>query len=346
VGGVVGDPVTLVVLRPGAGGDSNSYTLVGVDRREVPFPPTAEADFTIDAPIQANGGDLIGLYSSDVAGAVCSVNSDAFAPASLVLGVAGSTLDYENDDFALTPGRLMSPLGSVPNERANVWATVVQAADATVTGTVLDGSLTPGDVGAYAFTVTNNGPGSGELVFSGTLPNSLNLLAAVAGSGTCTVSGTAVRCSFPDLAAGASAPVSIIAQAPAPGTYSTVASVSAPDDRVPANDTAVATLTVAAAPARQALPLPCKTVLLKGLSLKLAKHVIAARNCKLGKVTKAASKTVKKGLVISTSPRAGRTLANGARIKLVESSGRPKKKRGQRSTDPGRLASRRGSLTS
>jgi hypothetical protein len=328
--GAAGDPVTLVVLRPGAGGDPNAYTLVDADRRQVPFPPPVHGlDFTIDTPIRANGGDLIGLYSSGIANTTCFVDSEAFAPANMILGVAGSVLDYENGDFALTPGRLMTALGSWENARANVWATVVQAADATVTGAVLDGSLEPGDVGAYAFTVTNNGPGSGEIVFSGTLSNSLPVLSAVAGSGTCTVSGPAVRCSFPDLPAGASAPVSIIVQAPAAGTYTTTASVSATDDRAPANNTAAATLTVVTAPARQTSPLPCKTVLLKGLSLKLAKQVIAARNCKVGKVTKAKSKKVKKGLVISTSPGAGKTLANGAKIKLVQSSGRPKKKRGK-----------------
>jgi beta-lactam-binding protein with PASTA domain len=69
---------------------------------------------------------------------------------------------------------------------------------------------------------------------------------------------------------------------------------------------------------------------LKGLSLALAKRVITAVNCKLGKVTKAASKKVKKGVVISSSPGAGKTLANGTKIKVVQSSG-PSRKKGRTS---------------
>jgi eukaryotic-like serine/threonine-protein kinase len=57
-------------------------------------------------------------------------------------------------------------------------------------------------------------------------------------------------------------------------------------------------------------------------TLAAAKRKITAGHCKLGKVTKAKSKTVPKGKVISQSPRAGKKLARGAKVNLVRSRGK------------------------
>jgi len=59
----------------------------------------------------------------------------------------------------------------------------------------------------------------------------------------------------------------------------------------------------------------------KGKRLAAAKRKIAAGHCRTGKVTKARSKTVKKGRVISQRPRPGRKLARGSKVNLVVSRG-------------------------
>ncbi|HWF34321.1 MAG TPA: PASTA domain-containing protein, partial [Solirubrobacteraceae bacterium] len=95
-------------------------------------------------------------------------------------------------------------------------------------------------------------------------------------------------------------------------------------DPTPADNAATATLTVTAPPVP---PRPsCKTVKLAGAPLAVAKVALPALNCKIGKTTKKASKQIPKGDVISTSPGAGKTLANGTKVNLVVSSGPPKKK--------------------
>jgi PASTA domain len=57
-------------------------------------------------------------------------------------------------------------------------------------------------------------------------------------------------------------------------------------------------------------------------TLAAAKRKITAGHCRLGMVTKAKSKTVPKGKVISQSPRAGKKLARGAKVNFVLSRGR------------------------
>jgi beta-lactam-binding protein with PASTA domain len=68
----------------------------------------------------------------------------------------------------------------------------------------------------------------------------------------------------------------------------------------------------------------CHVVSLSGVSLKLAKSVITALGCSVGKLTTAASTTVPKGDVISISPKSG-TVAANTKIAIVSSSGKPKK---------------------
>jgi hypothetical protein len=52
-------------------------------------------------------------------------------------------------------------------------------------------------------------------------------------------------------------------------------------------------------------PPQCQVVSLKGTPLAVAKAVLVALHCTVGKVSRATSKTVAKGLVIGTTPTAG-----------------------------------------
>lgn len=157
------------------------------------------------------------------------------------------------------------------------------------------------------------------------------MVAAFASAGSCTVAGQAVTCTISGLAPGASVPIGVIVSAPSVGTYADQASVAAGlPDPTPADNLATATLTVTAPPIISGTPLPppapkCTVVSLAGAPLAVAKGVITALGCKVGKVTSKRSKKVAKGLVISTTPGAGSYAANTT-VDIVKSSGKPKKK--------------------
>jgi hypothetical protein len=65
----------------------------------------------------------------------------------------------------------------------------------------------------------------------------------------------------------------------------------------------------------------CVVPKVKGKTLRGAKRAIKKAHCSPGKVTRAFSKSVKKGRVISQKPRPGKKLAAGARVRLKVSKG-------------------------
>ena len=60
----------------------------------------------------------------------------------------------------------------------------------------------------------------------------------------------------------------------------------------------------------------------KTQTLLAAKRTIARANCRVGKIRRAYSKTVKRGRVISQTPRPGTVLPNRGKVSLVVSRGR------------------------
>jgi eukaryotic-like serine/threonine-protein kinase len=60
---------------------------------------------------------------------------------------------------------------------------------------------------------------------------------------------------------------------------------------------------------------------LKGKTLSAAKRAIKSHACSVGKIGHAASRTVKKGHVISQKPKPGGRLKHGAKVNLVVSRG-------------------------
>jgi hypothetical protein len=68
----------------------------------------------------------------------------------------------------------------------------------------------------------------------------------------------------------------------------------------------------------------CLVPKVKGKKLAAAKTAITHAHCAVGKITKAASKTVAKGKVISQKPPPGKHLTAGAKVNLVVSKGRKK----------------------
>jgi hypothetical protein len=70
----------------------------------------------------------------------------------------------------------------------------------------------------------------------------------------------------------------------------------------------------------------CLVPKLKGKSLSAAERTIKAHGCGVGKVSHAYSKTVKKGDVISQKPGPGHRLAPSARVSVVVSKGKRRRK--------------------
>jgi hypothetical protein len=66
----------------------------------------------------------------------------------------------------------------------------------------------------------------------------------------------------------------------------------------------------------------CKVPNVKKMKLAAAKRELKAGDCIVGKVKSVFSATVKKGLVISQSPRPGKTLGPGGKVNLVVSRGK------------------------
>lgn len=69
-------------------------------------------------------------------------------------------------------------------------------------------------------------------------------------------------------------------------------------------------------------PPPCKVPKLRGKSLAAAKRAISKSGCALGHVKHKRSRSVRKGRVISNTPRAGSKHRHGAKVALVISRGR------------------------
>jgi uncharacterized repeat protein (TIGR01451 family) len=311
-----GTPLTLLLLRHSGTG----YKVVGFDSETLPnpLPVSGIATFNISSPITVTGEEVLGLYSS--AATVACYFSGGTIP-------AADTISAQLPAGPPSVGTVYTPtVANAPGFLINVSAELTQSLDAGIAGSAAPATVTAGGAAEYAFTVSNSGVSTAPVTFTDAVPGGLTILSAVAGSGICSTAGPTVTCTISGLHPGSSAPVSIIVSAPTAGKYADAATVAASlTDPNPANNVAVATLTVNAPPAPP--PAACKTIALGGYPLSLAKLVIPALNCTVGKVTSKASKTVHKGLVISTSPGAGATLAAGSAVNIVTSSGPPKKKK-------------------
>ncbi len=320
-GATIGTPLSLLLLRPSGG----SYKVVGFDSEALPnpLPVSGIAEFPLAAPITVTGGELLGLYGTSGTVA-CYFGGGSSIPAAEMIS-AGVTA------VAPSIGAIYTPSVSAGSILANVSAELKQSFDAALNGSATPSTISAGGVSDYSFTVSNSGISAAPATFIDGIPSGLTILSAVAGSGACSTAGQTVSCAISNLPPGASVPVSIVVSAASAGSYADTATVTAgseglPDSN-PANNTAAATLTVSV-PSPGAPPAPpmCKVVGLAGTPLTVAKAVIAALNCKVGKVTSKSSKSIHKGLVLSTSPGSGATLAAGSVVNLVTSSGPPKKK--------------------
>jgi uncharacterized delta-60 repeat protein len=99
----------------------------------------------------------------------------------------------------------------------------------------------------------------------------------------------------------------------APDGKIVVAGYSGPEGGAGPNDFAVVRYLAA--------PPPCKVPNVRGKKLAVAKARIKKARCTVGKVSRKLSKRVKKGRVLSQSPRAGVTVPSGSKVNVVVSKG-------------------------
>ena len=314
-GDASGGSLALLVLRPTGSG---SYAIVGFDSETLPNPLPAVATFTLASPIAVTGGEQLGLYYNSGALEQCFYTGGGGIPKADTW-TAGTPAAAPTVGATYTPSIAMATGGVL-----NVAAELMPNEDVSVTGAAMPSAITAGGVGEYLFAVSRSGPGVAPITFADTVPNGLRILSAVASFGTCAVAGQAVSCTIDGAGAtGAGASVSIVVAASSAGAFTDTAGVStsSPDPHAGDNTTS-ATLTVNPPAAS-----PCKTIALAGAPLAVAKTVIPALNCKLGKITKKTSNRVHKGNVISSNPGPGKTLVAGSAINVVVSSGPPKKRK-------------------
>jgi hypothetical protein len=158
------------------------------------------------------------------------------------------------------------------------------------------------------------------------VPKGLSVLAAISGSGSCVTSGQLVTCTTEALAPGSTTTISIVVKTSAPGSFTDTATAASSLFSDPNTANNVASADLAVTPIPTAAP-GCRIVALKGVPLGTAKSVLRGLNCTVGKVSKKASKSVRKGDVLSTSPGSGSRRA-GTKVAIVVSSGKPKHARG------------------
>jgi FG-GAP-like repeat/PASTA domain len=69
-------------------------------------------------------------------------------------------------------------------------------------------------------------------------------------------------------------------------------------------------------------PMLCNVQFVKGKTLPITRRRLARGHCRVGKIRRAYSKTVKRSRVISEKPKSGTMLPRGAKVDLVVSRGR------------------------
>jgi uncharacterized repeat protein (TIGR01451 family) len=324
-GAASGAQAELVVLSINVAAEE--LTVVGTDTETLSttgLPVDGVQTFTLQSPIEVQGGDVITLYfpGSTSPGVTCDWSDSSITEET-------SGLDEAS---APTTGEQFSPVGgdagaSDANSLLNLGATLTPLSyDAGVSLSSGPSGAVVGQPAVLSATITNHGPLPGPVTFTDPVPSGLTVESVSVGSGSCSVSAgvNIVTCTTGSLSAGQSTQAVIVVKPTAAQSYSDSGTVSLPvgaTDPNSANDTASTTLVVSKIPAAP----KCLVPKLGGEPMALAKQLLPLLDCKVGKVKKATSKSVAKGDVISTSPGAG-SYAAGKSIGVTVSSGKPKPK--------------------
>jgi hypothetical protein len=310
--GSPGGKMDMVMLRPT--GTLGEYTVVGADDETLPSPiPTNHiSTFSLSSPIVVQAGDVLGLVIPALSPTAC-----------LYEAVTGDNF-VDGPHGALSVGEALKANSSGEKTLLNIGAELIQSVDVSLTESITPASGGPG-VALISLTPGGTWPSSIGATVTDIVPPGLKVLAAgVSGHGTCSVTGQTVTCALTSPEAGSPVPViDIVVSSSTPGSYANQALITpALPDSKPADNTASATLTVTAPNP----PVKCTVIALKGTTLSLAETALKALHCHIGKVKKVSSKTVHKGLVVSTTLKPGTSAPANASVGISVSSGKPKKR--------------------
>ncbi len=294
------------------------------------------ATFNLPQPIAVGAGDALALYGSR--NAICYSSGISTPSKDTVIAYPFSSAPTAGQTLSFSGGGGSSP----PRTTLNVAAAVVQGEDAGVTMSASSGTLAGGQA-RLSSTVTNAGPLSGPITFTDNVPAGLTVTAAVAGQGTCTVSGQQVTCTVGGLNPGTSVPVDIVVVAASAGSFgnSVAVSTARPDPNA-SNNAATATLVVAAVPVvnpvvNRVVSSPsapkCVVPNLRSTPKPIATRVLTLLGCKVGRTRSVRDRRVPRGDVIRTAPGAG-TYAHGRTVGLTRCP--PGRRRRSRSVTPTR----------
>ena len=205
---------------------------------------TAPAGWTCTAPSLGGAGTITCTDGSNLA-------LNATANFTLLLQVAAGTASGTNIANTATA----TATNIVPNLTTNTATASVIVANANSTDMAIVKTATPsptvadGDTIAYSLVITNNGPATAtDVIVTDPLPSDVTWLSDSTTQGTCSQAGGTVTCLLGSMTKGATATVTILTLAGAPGTATNTATVSA-DQTDPnlANNTSTQTETITAA---------------------------------------------------------------------------------------------------
>jgi uncharacterized repeat protein (TIGR01451 family) len=291
---------------------------------------------TVAFTVSADGRTITGFtYTGLPIGCGTSLSD---GPRYEVVPITGATFSYSGDNDIAYTGTFTGPQTATgtlvwngpycPDQHATVtWQATTSApfrADLAVDLAESPDSVVVGGELMYTATIHNaelDGGASAAtgVVLTETVPAGTELIAASSSQGTCAESNGVVTCELGAIPNGGEATATLNLKADRAGQVVASATVtSAAEDPVPTDNMATEETTVQ--------PL-CSVPNVVGKPLAAAKTAIARGHCRMGKITRAYSKRVRKGRVVSQRPPAGtRLLPNAGVVKLVVSRG-PKPKR-------------------
>ena len=329
----------------GPSSDSNSLTITKANQA---------ITVTTHAPAAAAVGASFGVAATAPAGAVTFSSSGACTNAgatfTMTSGSANCSVKYDqagNSNYNAAPQVVESVTAQKASQTITVTthapATAVNGSSFSVAATAPGGTVTFSSAGACtnagaAFTMTagtgtcsvkydqagnanyHAAPQVVETVTATTQRFTLTVSKSGTGTGTVTSSPAGISCGATcsaDFDKGTTVTLSAAA-----GSGSSFAGWSGA-----CSGTASCSVTVDAAKSVTATfkkkpPPKCVVPNVKGKPLATARKKISAAHCKVGKLTQARSKTVKKGNVVSQSPRPTTKLASGGKVNLVVSKGK------------------------
>jgi hypothetical protein len=181
-----------------------------------------------------------------------------------------------------------------------------------VSATVTPATIGVGDLAVMTGTVGNAGPSpASDVALHAATTAGMDIVSTFPSAG-CAFT-TDLACPLGALAKDASAPFAFIVKATSIGAKTLTASVSSSStDPTAANNSASGTVTV-----EQRVPLVCTVPSLKGLTKAVAKRLLEAVHCKLGKATKKKAKQGRRGTVIKQATKAKSVLPVDSKVNVT-----------------------------